>query len=157
MMKKYEYFVHTLALSIAVFGPLLNLFMGLVYAVAPPGMYMYWMTCLSIYIVILLPFTYKSPLTLLRLTILGITVEDFFSHFWRSLNSGSKFLPFFNWYTQHFPFLGSLGQPMPMILIPQWYLVALFLYFIITILQFRKPFYKKLSEWDKWRRKQKEE
>jgi len=143
MLKHSEYLVHTLALTIAIFGPLINLMLSLNYARNSPNMYLYWTLCLVIYIVILIPFTYKSPLTLLRLIILGITVEDFSSHVWRSISLGSKFLPFFNWYTQHFPFLGSLGEPTPFILIPKWYIVALSLYFIITIIQFRKTFMKK--------------
>jgi len=137
MLKNYEYRAHTVAVTIAVLGPLINLLIGLDYATAPPGMYVYWMICLSIYIIILVPFTYKRPLTLLKLIFLGVVVEDFSSNVWRSLILGSQFLPFCNWYTEHFPFLGSLGEPTPLILIPGWYFVSLFLYFIITIFQQR--------------------
>ncbi len=137
MLKRSEYSAHTIALTIAIFGPLINRVLGVNYASSPPGMYLYWAFYLSIYIIILIPFTYKFPLTLLRLIILGITVEDFSSNIWRSLFLGSKFLPFSNWYTQHFPILGSLGEPTPLILIPQWYFVSLFLYVIIFIFQQR--------------------
>jgi len=144
--RKYsEFIAHTVALLVAIIGPLLNLLFGFSYASAPPGMYFYWMIYLLIYILILIPFTYKFPLTLVRLIILGITVEDFSSHIWRSLFLGKELLPFCNWYTQHFPFLGSLGEPNPLILIPQWYIVALFLYFMITIIQFRKGIAKKMK------------
>ncbi len=149
--KKYESRAHTIALTIAVLGPLLNLVLVSGFYSGPPGMYLYWMVVLVVYILILIPFTYKSPLTLVRLIILGITIEDFSSHVWRSLIRGCKFLPFNNWYTQHFPFLGSLGEPTPLILIPRWYVVALALYLIITIIQF-----KKLFGWYRWRRRQEE-
>ena len=143
--RKYsEFIAHIVALAVAIVGPLINLLLGFSYASPPPGMYVYWMIYLLIYIIILIPFTYKFPLTLVRLIILGITVEDFFSHLWRSLFLGQKFLPFCNWYTQHFPFLGSLGEPMPLLLIPEWYIVALFIYSIITIIQFRKFVVKKM-------------
>jgi hypothetical protein len=137
-MKFYECRAHTLALLIAVIGPLINLIIGFNYTKFSIGIYLYWTFCLCIYIIALIPFTYKSPLTLLRLIILGITVEDFSSHVWRSLFLGYEFLPFCNWYTQHFPFLGSLGESTPLILIPRWYIVALLLYSMITIIQFRK-------------------
>ncbi len=138
MLKDYENRAHTVALCLAVLGPLINLLIGFNYAVAPPGMYLYWMICLSIYIIILIPFTHKRPLTLLKLIFLGVVVEDFSSNVWQSLFSGSRLLPFCNWYTEHFPFLGSLGEPTPLILIPQWYFVSLFLYIIIAIFQRRK-------------------
>jgi len=146
---KYELRSHTIAFTIAIIGPLLNLLIGFNYATAPPGMYLYWATCLFIYVIILLPFTYKFPLTLIRLIILGITIEDFSSHFWRSLLLGYSFLPFCNWYTQHFPFLGSLGEPTPFILIPRWYIVTLSLYFIITIIQFKLHDLKKSMKWER--------
>jgi len=138
MLKHSEYSTHTIAFSVAVIGPLIKLLLNLNYATGPPGMYLYWIICLSIYIIILIPFTYKIPLTLVRLIILGIPLEDFSSNLWHSLFSDNKFLPFYNWYTEHFSFLGSLGEPTPYILIPRWYIIALFLYFLITIAQFRK-------------------
>lgn len=137
MLKHSEPLAHMIALFIAIMGPLLNLLLGFSYASAPPGMYVYWAVCLAIYIIVLIPFTITRPLTLVRLILLGIVVEDFSSHVWRSLFSGSKFLPFCNWYTEHFPILGSLGEPTPLILVPQWYFVPLFLYVIITIFQQR--------------------
>ena len=144
--RKYsEYLAHIVALLVAIIGPLVNLLLGFSYASPPPGMYVYWIVYLLIYIIILIPFTYRIPLTLVRVIILGITVEDFFSHLWRSLFLGKGFLPFCNWYTQHFPFLGSLGEPTPLLLIPRWYIVALFIYSIITIIQFRKFVVKKLK------------
>jgi hypothetical protein len=136
--KKYELRAHTIALTIAILGPLLNLILGFRYASGPPGMYFYWAICLLIYVFILIPFTYKSPLTLIRLIILGITVEDFASNTWHSLFLGSKFLPFYNWYTQFFPFLGTLGEPTPYLLIPKWYISAIILYSLLTITQFRR-------------------
>jgi hypothetical protein len=142
MLKHSEYVVHTIALTIAIFGPLIKLLLGFNYVISPAGMYLYWIVCLSIYIVVLLPFTYKSPLTLIRLIILGITVEDFSSHVWSSLISGYNLLPFSNWYTQQFPFLGSLGEPTPTILIPRWYIITLFMYIILTLIQFRKSIRK---------------
>jgi hypothetical protein len=138
MLKYYEHRAHTVALFIAVLGPLINLMIGLNYAVAPPGMYFYWLICLSIYIIILIPFTRKYPLTLAKLIFLGVMVEDFSSNVWQSLILGKGLLPFCNWYTEHFPFIGSLGEPTPLILIPRWYLVSLFLYIIIAIFQKRK-------------------
>jgi len=133
--KKYDLRAHTIAFTIAILGPLLNLILGIDYATAPPGMYLYWATILSIYIVILIPFTYKYPLTLVKLIFLGVIVEDFSSNVWRSLFLGKPLFPFCNWYTEHFPFLGSLGEPTPLILIPKWYFVALTIYFIITVFQ----------------------
>lgn len=133
-----ETLAHFIALLIAIFGPLTVLFLGIRQSGPPPEMYLYWTVALTIYIAILIPFTYKSWSTLLKLVFLGVAVEDFFSHVWRSIFEGSKFLPFCNWYTQHFPFLGSLGEPTPLILIPQWYLVAFFIYFAITAFQHRK-------------------
>ncbi len=143
-LKHSEYLVHTVALSIAILGPLLNLIFGFISNLGLTG-YLYWATCLLLYIIILTPFTYKTPLTLVRLIILGITVEDFSSHVWRSIFEGRKLIPFCNWYTQHFPFLGRLGEATPLILIPKWYIVALFLYFLITIIQFRKHVFRKLT------------
>jgi len=138
MIKKSEYTAHTIALTIAIFGPLINLILGFNYARNSLGLYLYWTLCLVIYTVILIPFTYKSPLTLLRLIILGITVEDFSSHVWRSISLDSKFLPFFNWYTEYFPFLGSLGEPSPIVLIPGWYFLAMLIYILISAFQYRK-------------------
>jgi hypothetical protein len=138
MVKRSEYLAHTIGLTIAIFGPLIKLLLDINFAMSPPVMYLYWALCLSIYIIALIPFTYQSPLTLFRLIILGITVEDFFSNLWHSSLSNNSFLPFFNWYTQYFPFLGSLGEPTSLILIPRWYIVALFLYSFFTIIQFRK-------------------
>jgi len=135
MLKNYEKRAHTVALVMAVLGPLINLLIGVNYAVAPPGMYLYWTICLSLYIIILIPFTHKRPLTLLKLIFLGVMIEDFSSNVWRSLFQGSRFLPFCNWYTEHFPFLGILGEPTPLILIPQWYFIAIFLYAGIAIFQ----------------------
>ena len=140
--KKYELRAHTIALTIAILGPLLNLILGFNSVANIIGNYLYWTICLLIYLVILIPFTYKSPLTLVRLMILGITVEDFSSNVWHSLFSGREFLPFCNWYTQFFPFLGTLGGPTPYILIPKWYILALLLYSILTIIQFRKHLIK---------------
>lgn len=138
MVKRSEYLAHTIAITIAILGPLLLLILGFNYRLSPPGMYLYWTICLLFYIAILIPFTYKFPLTLVRLVILGIPIEDFSSHVWDSIFLDSKFLPFSNWYTQHFSFLGSLGEPTPLILIPRLYVIALSLYFILTILQFRE-------------------
>lgn len=138
MSKHSENLAHTVALSLAVLGPLINLLIGFNYAVAPPGMYLYWIIALSIYIIILIPFTYKRPLTLLKLIFLGVMIEDFSSNVWRSLFLDSQLLPFCNWYTEHFPFLGTLGEPTPLILIPRWYFVALFLYISIAIFQQKK-------------------
>ena len=136
--KKYELRAHTIAFTIAILGPLLNLIVGLNYATSPPGMYLYWAICLSIYIIVLILSTYKSPLTLVKLIFLGFVVEDFSSNVWRSLILGKKLLPFCNWYTEHFPFLGSLGEPTPLILIPKWYFVSLSFYIVITIFQQKK-------------------
>ena len=144
-MKKYEHRAHTVALLVAVLGPLINLLTGIGVNAGPPNMYLYWAICLSIYIVIIFPFTHKRPLTFIKLLILGIVVEDFASHTWRSIFSGYKLLPFCNWYTQHFPFLGSLGDPTPFILIPQWYLIVLLIYSVLTFVQFKKP-HRKLPE-----------
>lgn len=148
-MKFYEYRAHTIALLIAVLGPLVPLMLRVSYTMPSIGMYLYWVICLSIYIIILTPFTYKSPLTLFRLIILGITVEDFSSHVWHSLILGQKFLPFCNWYTQHFPFLGNLGEPTPLILIPRWYIVALLLYSILTVIQFKKTSVRRIFKTNK--------
>lgn len=134
-MTYYEYRAHTVALLIAVLGPLVNLVFGFN---IPVGAYLYWTICLLIYIIILIPFTYRSPLTLIRLIILGITVEDFSSHVWRSLFLGTKFLPLCNWYAQYFPFIGTLGEPTPYILIPKWYFLAILVYILISTFQFRK-------------------
>jgi len=130
--------VHTLALLVAIFGPLINLLLGFTLSAPPPGMYVYWVIVLSVYVAILIPFTYKSPLTLIKLIFLGIMIEDFSSALWKSLLLNKCFLPFPNWYTQHFPFLGSLGEPTPLILIPQWYFVAILVYLGITWFQHRK-------------------
>lgn len=129
---------HTAALLVAMLGPLINLLIGYPYSAPPPGMYLYWAVALLIYVAILIPFTYKSLPTLAKLVFLGIAVEDFFSNFWRSLFFKTSFLPFYNWYTQHFPFLGSLGEPTPYALIPQWYIAAIAIYFGITLFQYRK-------------------
>jgi hypothetical protein len=137
-LKKYDLRAHVIALSIAIFGPLFNLFLRPIYMPFVPSVYIYWLLVLLIYIAVLVPFTRKQPLILLRLVILGITVEDFASKTWRFLFGSGEFLPFVNWYTQYFPFLGSLGEPTPYILIPQWYLLALSLYLILTVIQYRK-------------------
>lgn len=133
--REYELRAHTIAFTLAILGPLFNLILGINFATAPPGMYLYWAACLSIYILVLIPFTHKNPLILIKLIFLGVLIEDFSSNVWRSLFFGKSLLPFCNWYTEHFPFLGSLGQPTPIILIPRWYFVSLSLYGIITILQ----------------------
>lgn len=135
--KHSESSAHTIALLIAVIGPLLNLVLGLSHTSPPPGSYLYWVICLTIYIIILIPFTITRPLTLIRLIILGIIVEDFSSHIWRSLFLNYEFLPFCNWYTQHFPFLGNLGEPTSLILIPQWYIIGLSVYVALTLIQFK--------------------
>jgi len=147
LLKKNEINAHFVAMFIAIFGPLAFLLIGFSFTSPPPGAYIYWFICLSIYIAILIPFTYKIPLTLVRLIILGITVEDFSSRVWRSLLLDYKFLPFCNWYTQHFPFIGILGEPTPFILIPRWYIVALSIYIIVTMIQFRKLLMRK-----KWKK-----
>ena len=126
MKKEYEYRAHTVAFLVAILGPLINRALGFNYAEGPGGMYVYWLVCLCIYVFALIPFTYKSPLTFFRLIVLGIAVEDFSSNVWRSLFLGQDFLPFCNWYTEHFPFLGILGEPTPIILIPRWYFLAIF-------------------------------
>ena len=137
MLKQYESRAHTIALLVAILGPLINLMLGLNYVRNLLGMYLYWTLCLAIYIVIIIPFTYKSPLTLLRLIILGITVEDFASNLWRSLFLNINFLPFSNWYTEYFPFLGSLGEST-IVLIPGWYFLAMLIYILISVFQHRK-------------------
>jgi hypothetical protein len=137
MLKQYESRAHTIALLVAILGPLINLMLGLNYVRNLLGMYLYWTLCLAIYIVIIIPFTYKSPLTLLRLIILGITVEDFASNLWRSLFLNINFLPFSNWYTEYFPFLGNLGEST-IVLIPGWYFLAMLIYILISTFQYRK-------------------
>lgn len=136
---------HVVALLVAILGPLIVLILGLKQTLPPPGMYLYWATVLSFYITVLIPFIRKSWLTLLKLIFLGIPVEDFFSNLWFNLFLGKKLLPFCNWYTQNFPFIGSLGEPTPFILIPSWYLVAFLIYLAITVFQHRKEMKKLLK------------
>ena len=133
----YETRAHLVALSIAILGPFVHLMLGPQSVFGPPLIYAYWTAALSVYILILIPFTYKVPLTLVKLIFLGVAVEDFFSNSWGSLLLGKKFLPFSNWYTEIFPFLGSLGEPTPYLLIPQWYLLAFLIYFVITAFQYK--------------------
>jgi len=140
MLKYSEYLAHTIALTIAIFGPLVNVFFIGFSGSSSFGMYIYWMFCLLFYIIILIPFTFKSPLTLIRLIFLGITIEDFFSNLWRSLLLGKIFLPFCNWYTEYFPFIGSLGEPTPLIMIPKWYFLSILVYIIISIFQYKRRF-----------------
>lgn len=140
-----EIVAHIIGMSIAILGPLVNIGLNLKRPEAS-GMYLYWAVCLVFYIGVLIPFTRKSRLTLLKLIPLGIVIEDFFSNLWRSLIQGSEFLPFCNWYTQHFPFLGSLGEPTPYLLIPRWYLVALFFYFSINVFQYKEVIRKRLRK-----------
>lgn len=140
-MLNEEIKVHAVALLVAILGPLINLLLGYPLSSIFGNPYIYWAAALFVYVAILLPFTYKSPLTLLRLIILGVMVEDFFSNVWRSLFFNNPFLPFFNWYTQHFPFLGSLGEPSPYIMIPRFYILAFAIYLGLTFLQ-----YKRLNE-----------
>lgn len=135
---KKEYKLLILALTIAIFGPLINFWIKPLYTSFIISPYVYWVIALSIYIGILIPFVSKSLLTLVRLIILGITVEDFFSNVWSSIFTGEHFLPFCNWYAQYFPFFSFLGEPTPYILIPRWYILALVAYFLLTILQYRK-------------------
>ena len=136
--------IHTLALAIAVLGPLLNFWIKPFYAPLTVNPYVYWSVALGIYIAILLPFIKKLPkssqpsFTLVRLVVLGITIEDFCSNLWESVFTGTKFLPFCNWYAQYFPFLEALGQPTPYVLIPQWYVLAVFAYIALTFLQYRR-------------------
>jgi hypothetical protein len=137
--------VHAIALAIAILGPLVNVLLGSPYSSPPPGMYLYWAIALLFYILVLIPFIGRSPMRLLRLVIFGITVEDFFSNVWRSIFLARQFLPFNNWYTQHFPFLDSLGEPTPYILIPQWYLAAIAAYVALTAIQHRAYIVKTFS------------
>lgn len=135
--------IHTIALSIAIFGPLINfLIKPLYYFEVNP--YLYWSITLGIYIALLILFKVRSFLTLIRLIVLGILVEDFFSAFWSSIILGKKFLPFGNWYTQYF-FIGSLGEPTPYILVPKIYLIAILIYFALTAFQYRKFIKSKIS------------
>jgi len=128
---------HIIALSIIILGPLINLWIRPLYSSFGINPYIYWSIALGIYIVLLFLFATKSILTLTRLVFLGIPLEDFFSALWSSVFLGKKFLPFENWYNQYFP-LGSLGEPTPYILIPQWYILALLVYFLLTVLQHKK-------------------
>jgi len=128
---------HLVALSVALFGPLLNLVIGFGHPTTPPYVYVYWLFCLLLYVSILLPFTWGKPLVLLKLIPLGVAVEDFFSNMWRHLILGcsESFLPFGNWYTGRFPFLGMLGEPTPYLLIPRWYFLAFGAYILISFYQ----------------------
>ena len=149
-----EFKIHVLALTIAVLGPLLNFWLKPLYSSFIISSYIYWTIALSIFVVILIPFVSKSLFTLLRLIVLGVTVEDFFSALWNSIFTGTPFLPFYNWYAQYFPFFNVLGEPTPYLLIPIWYLFALAIYFALTAVQYRKQllsllkpkFYKRRSE-----------
>jgi hypothetical protein len=149
-----EFKINVLALSIAVFGPLINFFLKPYYSSFIISSYLYWAILLSIYIAVLIPFVSRSFLRLSRLVIIGITVEDFSSNIWNSLLTGKNFLPFYNWYSQYFPFFNILGEPTPYLLIPIWYLFALAIYFALTAVQYRKQllsllkpkFYKRRSE-----------
>lgn len=140
---KKERDAHIVAMSIAIFGPLINRLLGHPYSSPPPGMYLYWALALILYIGILFPFTRKNLLTLLKLVVIGIMVEDFFSNLWSALLLGQSFLPFANWYTQHFPFLGVLGEPTPLILIPGWYFIPVLMYTAIT--WYQQECWKKLK------------
>lgn len=139
-----EFKMHTLALAIAVIGPLINFMLKPLYDPFITNPYVYWAMALSIYVGILILFVSKSLPTLVRLIILGITVEDFSSSVWRSVFTGQHFLPFCNWYAGYFPFFGFLGEPMPYILIPRWYALALFAYFLLTAVQYREQISAKL-------------
>jgi len=132
--------IHTLALTIAVFGPLVNFWIKPYYSSLVFNPYVYWAMALLVYIGILVPFVLKTsdPLfTMSRVSILGIVVEDFASSVWNSLLTGEHLLPFCNWYAQYFPFFDVFGQPTPYILVPQWYILALFVYFSLTYLQYK--------------------
>lgn len=142
---KKEYKLHILALTIAILGPLINFWIKPLYSSFITSPYIYWAIALSIYIGILIPFVSRSFLTLLRLVVLGIAVEDFFSNLWRYLFTGGHFLPFSNWYAGYFPFFNFLGKPTPYILIPRWYILAIFVYFSIVVLQYRKQLSSKLK------------
>ena len=137
-----EFKIHTIALTIAIAGPLINFWIKPFYAPAIASPYFYWALALTIYVGLLIPSALDLPnpfVTLFRLVLLGVPVEDFCSNVWKTLftTTSGKFLPFFNWYTQHFPFIGSLGEPTPMILIPKWYILSLFLYLLVTVYQYR--------------------
>ena len=54
-MKKYEHRAHTIAFFVAILGPLINFLIGPSYNTPPPGMYLYWAICLSLYIIVILP------------------------------------------------------------------------------------------------------
>ena len=136
--KNREVIAHAVALAVALLGPLANLLLGFPFLPSVSGAYAYWAVALLIYVCILLPVTFRSPLTLLKLVPFGIAVEDFFSNMWRHLFLGGGFLPFYDWYTQYFPFLGSLGDPTPVILVPKWYLAAFALYLLIAVVQHRR-------------------
>lgn len=127
---------HLVALSIALFGPLVNLLLNPGRPTYGVEVYVYWMICLAGYIMIVALFT-DSWLTLVKLIPLGVVVEDFFSTMWRHLILGcsESFLPFANWYTGRFPFLGMLGEPTPYFLIPRWYFLGLGAYFLISFYQ----------------------
>ena len=130
--------VHLIALTIAILGPLINSWLSPLYSPLSISPYVYWGILLSIYIGILIPFISKSLITLARLVILGITVEDFFSALWKSLLTGKQFLPFCNWYAQYFPFFNVLGEPTPYLPIPRWYFLAILAYALLTVFQYRK-------------------
>lgn len=142
---KKESKVHMLALTIAILGPLINFWIKPIYGSFITSPYVYWAISLLIYIGILIPFVSRSFLTLLRLIILGITVEDFFSNLWSFLFGGGHLLPFYNWYAGYFPFFSFLGKPTPYILIPRWYILALFAYLFLTVIQYRKHLSSKLN------------
>jgi dolichyl-phosphate-mannose--protein O-mannosyl transferase len=140
-----EFKTHTLALTIAVLGPLINFWVKPLYGSFIISPYIYWAIALSIYAGVLVPFVSKSLLTLTRLIVLGVTAEDFSSALWSSIFTGKQFLPFCNWYAGYFPFFDVLGQPTPYILIPKWYILALLIYFSLTVLQYRKKISPKLK------------
>jgi hypothetical protein len=135
--------IHALAVGISVIGPLVNYFLKPMYSPYLPGPYAYWAIMLSFYICALMLFIRKdypwTAMTMARLVIFGVTVEDFFSNVWYTLLSGRLFLPFSNWYTQYFPFFEVLGNPTPVILIPMWYVVAAAIYIALSLAQWKIP------------------
>ena len=137
--------LHVLALIIAILGPLINFWVKPFYGSFIINSYVYWVVALSIYIGILIPFIKKSLITLVRMTIFGITAEDFFSNIWKSVFTGRQFLPFCNWYADYFPLFNILGEPTPLILVPKWYFLALFAYILLTAVQYRKQLPVKLK------------
>lgn len=136
MLDKEDLKAHKAALSIAVFGPLVNYFLKPLYMSSIPSVFLYWSIILGLYVAVLFKFFTKRPLTIFRLVVLGIAVEDFFSGLWNSLFTGVQVLPMLNWYKDYFPFFDVLGEPMVLIGIPIWHVAALLAYLTLTGIQY---------------------